>query len=127
MRRLLGFIMPVALAGCATGIEGPQQDPLVAELAGRVAGAPESCIPAATGQGLTIVDQRTLTYRSGGTIWVNRLKDDCPGMRPLNTLIVEVHGSRFCRGDHVQALQPGLRIPGPVCILQDFTPYRRAG
>ncbi len=121
------LILTLAFAGCASGTAGERrEDPLAAELAGRAAGAPESCVPAETGRALTIVDQRTLTYRSGSTVWVNRLDVDCPGMRPLGTLVVEVQGSRYCRGDRVRALEPGRRIPGPVCILRDFIPYRLA-
>lgn len=121
--------MFLALAGCvAPGPQGPSRDQqaLGRELAGREAGATETCIPADSGaSGLTVVDSRTLTYERGRTLWVNRLGAECPGLRPLDTLIVEVHGSQYCRNDRFRTLAAGAAIPGPTCFLGDFTPYRR--
>lgn len=97
------------------------------ELAGRVAGSTETCIPTSQGANLRIVDGRTLVYEQGRTLWVNRLDSPCPGMRPMDTLIVELHGSQYCRGDHFRSTSTGNTIPGPICVLNDFTPYRRAG
>ncbi|MDP9414780.1 MAG: hypothetical protein M3Q08_12005 [Pseudomonadota bacterium] len=127
MRSLL---LLIALAGCAaTGGEpgGREADAFARELAGRTAGEPESCVAAIQNQPLRIVDRRTIAYERGDTIWVNRLERDCPGLRPLNTLIVEVHGSQYCRGDRVRGLETGATIPGPICILRDFVPYRQGG
>jgi hypothetical protein len=125
--RLLPLLL--ILAGCAaTGSEGPSRDQeaLSRELADRVAGESVSCIsPPSSSAALTIVDGRTLVYREGRTLWVNRLRDECPGLRPLDTLIVEVHGSQYCRHDRFRSLQSGSSIPGPTCRLGDFTPYRR--
>ena len=124
------LILALALSGCAAIGPGPEtreQQAFARELQGRVAGAPETCVSAIQNQPLRIVDRRTVAYERGGTIWVNRLASECPGLRPFNTLIVEVHGSQYCRGDHVRALEPGTSIPGPICILGDFVPYRRGG
>jgi hypothetical protein len=64
--------------------------------------------------------------RRGDTVWVNRLEGHCPGLRPLNTLVVEPSlGGQYCRNDRVRAIEPGSSIPGPICPLGDFTPYRR--
>ena len=67
----------------------------------------------------------TLVYRRGGTIWLNRLRATCPALRPTSTLIVEVHGSQYCRGDRFRTIEPGQSIPGPTCLLGPFTPWRR--
>ena len=118
----------IALSGCAMMGPGPEdreQEAFARDLAGRVAGEAASCVPAVQNQALKAVDRSTITYDRGDTIWVNRV-DDCPGLRPFNTLIVEVHGSQYCRGDRVRALEPGTTIPGPICILRDWVPYRRA-
>lgn len=123
------FPLLLALAGCAApGAQGPSRDQeaLSRELAAREVGPPQTCIPADSGaSGLTIVDSRTVTYERGRTLWVNRLEAECPGLRPLDTLILEVHGSQYCRNDRVRALPAGTTIPGPTCFLGTFTPYRR--
>ena len=99
---------------------------LARQLQGRVAGEPVSCVATRAGHGLTIIDRGTVAFGGGGTLWVNRLASDCPSLRPFDTLIVETHGARYCRGDHVRALPSGTSIPGPICVLGDFVPYRRA-
>ena len=118
--RLLPLLL---LAACATG--SAREADLSGELAGRTAGPPQDCVPASAGDSLVARDSRTIVYRHGDTIWVNRLAAACPGLRPMSTLIVEVHGSNHCRGDPVRAVEPGLSIPGPICVLGSFTPYRR--
>jgi hypothetical protein len=119
---LLAFAL---LWGCAA--PGADEEALTRELAGRAAGEPRLCIPTNSSTALAIADRRTVTLRLGDTIWVNRLEADCPGFRPLATLVVEVHGSQYCRGDKVSAVESGSAIPGPFCVLGEFTPYRRGG
>ena len=128
MRRLFLSLAVFPLAACAagsTGLEDREHAALERELAGRVAGEPRSCISAGTSQGLQVVSGRTMVYRTGETVWVNRPLRGCTGLRPLANLLVETHGNRYCRGDHVRALEPGGYIAGPACVLGDFVPYRR--
>ena len=123
MRNLL--IIPL-LAACAAGASpDPGGGRLERELSGYSAGESKACIPADPGRSLVIENRSTIVARRGGTIWVNRLGTDCPGFEPLATLIVDVHGSQYCRGDRVRAMSSGSAIPGPFCLLGDFTPYRR--
>ncbi len=120
-------LLPLLLLAPACAASSARQADLSSELAGRTAGPPRDCIPASAGDSLVARDSQTLVYRRGDTIWVNRLAAPCPGLHPMSTLIVEVHGSSHCRGDPVRALPMGSRIAGPVCGLGDFVPYRRAG
>jgi hypothetical protein len=115
----------LALAGCAAiGQREEDGAELARQLAGRSAGEPQSCVSITQLAPLEIVDRETIAYRSGSTIYVNRLGGNCPGLRPFNTLIIETHGSQYCRGDRVRTLEPGSSIPGPICPLGDFVPYR---
>lgn len=126
MKHLLS-LAGIALAGCAAHpVTSPtrEQDALARELAGMRAGEARQCIPAQRQGSLTIVDRRTVTLREGRTLWVNRLESSCPGIQPFNSLIVEVHGSEYCRNDKVRGLEPGSNIPGPICLLGDWVPYR---
>jgi len=122
--RLLPFLL-LASACAAAGARPGREADLSLELAGRTAGPPQDCVSASPGDSLAPRDRQTLVYRRGRTIWVNRLADSCPGLDPTSRLIVEVHGSQYCRGDRIRAVEPGLTIPGPTCPLGRFTPYRR--
>lgn len=118
--RLLPLLL---LAACATG--SAREADLSRELAGRTAGPPRDCVPAAAGDSLVPRDSWTLVYRRGDTLWVNRLAAACPGLNPMSTLVVEVRGSQHCRGDPLRAVEPGQAISGPTCVLGPFTPWRR--
>ena len=126
MRHLL---LPLLLFGCAApGQLAPAdgQADLAKEIGGRAPGPATNCVSASPSQSLDVVDAKTLVLRSGGTLWVNRLASSCPGLRPSGTVIVEVQGNSYCRGDRVRGLEPGLTIPGPSCPLGNFVPYRRS-
>ncbi|MEA2998894.1 MAG: hypothetical protein QOK17_727 [Sphingomonadales bacterium] len=116
-----------ALAACAAPQPTSGDKGFERELAGRTAGPPQDCVFAGSGGGsLGIVARGIVGYRSGETLWVNRLPGACAYMEPLDTLAIEVHGGQYCRGDRVSALGPGRSTPGPTCILGQFTPYREA-
>jgi hypothetical protein len=118
----------LALAGCAGAgpwPSAPRGDELAPLVAGRAAGPAESCVASVQNTSLRVIDSRTLVYDRGRTVWVNRLRDACPGLRRDDALIVETHGSRYCRNDRIRAFEPYRSIPGPVCLLGDFVPYRR--
>ena len=126
MRVLALLLLLGACAGPGASGTDREADALQRDIAGRTEGPPQSCIPASSaGQNLRIANPRTLVYEQGRTVWVNRLDSDCPGMRPTDTLIVEVNGSQYCRGDRFRAASQGSTIPGPTCILGNFTPYRK--
>jgi hypothetical protein len=117
-------IIALVLGSCAACSQVPEA-PLQPALQAAASGAARSCVSPQQGEGLTIIGEGALGLRSGGTMWVNRLPGRCPGLHVGNTLIVEAHGSQICRGDHVRPIEPAAAIPGPVCILGDFVPYRQ--
>jgi len=124
MRELMLIPAVVALVSCTPPVNQPGSD-FAQVTAGRVAGPPQTCVPTDQISALHAIDEQTLAYGSGRTIYINRLGGPCPGMRPLSTLIVDVYGSQYCRGDRVRAREPGSIIAGPTCILGDWVPYRR--
>jgi hypothetical protein len=95
------------------------------ELAGRVAGASQDCAGGGVNDRLVVAAPGVLAIRDGRTLWVSRLDSACAYIDPTDTLIVDAHGSRYCRGDRVRGLEPGVSIPGPSCLVEAFTPYRR--
>lgn len=124
--RLILPALPLA-ALLLLGADEPtrEQQALARDLDGRVAGKVQTCIPASMSTALQIIDNQTLSYRDGRTLWVNKLRSPCPGLRPLDTLVVEVQGSSYCRGDRFRTIAQGSSIPAAFCFLGDFTPWRR--
>jgi len=131
MRWALVTIAAVLVAGCAASAEQStsQQARAARDLAkaigDRKAGAPIDCINSSTSDGPQIIDHKTVIYRQGQRIWVNRLEAECPGLEPFNTMLVELHGSQICRNDQFRVIQPGSSIPGPYCRFSKFTPYSK--
>ena len=97
----------------------------LAEAAGRIAGTPQRCVPIQPNEPLRLGADRVVLYGRGRTLWVNRLSEDCAGMRRNDILIVEPVGGSYCRGDRVRSVDPISRLPGPGCRLNDFVPFRR--
>ena len=126
MRAFLPVLAFAGLAGCAASATGPREgDALASELAGLEAGEPATCIDQSPATNLQVIDQRTLVYRTSRRIWVNRLEAACPGLRPLNLLVIQSDSGRYCRGDTFRSLDGASNIPGPICRLNDFIPYHR--
>jgi hypothetical protein len=123
MRSLVFISAALVVSSCTRPAEPPGAG-LARELAGHVAAASQTCVSTFPNQNLRVIDASTLAYGYGRTIYVNRLAGPCPGLDQLNTVIVHSYGSQYCRGDRVQGLEPGSIIPGPQCILGNWTPYR---
>lgn len=123
----IGAALVLMLASCATADTsgGAAEGELPSELAGRTAGEARECIQARKEEPLRALDNQTVAYGRGKTLWVSRLRDPCPRLGPSRTLVVEVIGSRFCRGDAVGVVEPGSSMPGQFCALGDFVPYTR--
>ena len=126
MRPLVIFLAFVALSGCAaSAVDGIASGALASELTGLDHGEPTACIDQSPATNLQVADQRTLVYRTARTTWVNRLEASCPGLRQLNTLVIQSDSGRYCRGDTFRSLDGASSIPGPICRLNDFIPYHR--
>jgi hypothetical protein len=127
--RLLPILLPILLLATACAATGGDpsggETDLQRELAGRTAGEPRDCVPNSSGTNLAARGRQTLVYDQGQTIWVNRMAAACPGLDATSRIVIEVHGSNYCRGDRFRTFHPGQSIPGPVCVLGTFTPYRR--
>lgn len=121
MRHLLLLLL---LAGCAQPLGPPDEGGALARMAGAPTGPAQACVSPAQSEALTVIDRQTVAYRVGRTLWVNRLESPCPGLTPTSTLLVERFGSQVCRGDRLRTIEHGLSIPGPACLLGDFTPHR---
>jgi hypothetical protein len=119
----LPLILAVALAGCTRPVV--PRDALASTIAGRMAGPPQSCVLTQPDGTIRAIDSRTVAYGRLPTIYINRLGGLCPGLEKTSTIIIYSSGGHYCRGDRIRALEPNSAIPGPICNLGDWVPYRR--
>jgi hypothetical protein len=127
MMKIPTLMLALALGGCAAAgsVENRESAALERQLAERVAGEPDRCVPRIGATALHAVDRQTVVYDTPGTLWVNRLRGGCPGLRPDAAIVIETSGDSYCRNDRFRTIEVGSSIPGPTCLLGDFTPYRR--
>ena len=125
------------LAACAAGGTTTSPVPLTEkqsklyekQIAGKAPGEPTRCISHAPQTNIIRVSDDLLLYRvSGRLVYQNRLKSPCPGLaRDQDVIVAEQFGSQQCNGDLLRLVDRVSGIPGPVCILGDFVPYRKNG
>lgn len=122
-------VFPIMTAAILSSCSYPTEAPGVAfarETTGMIAGRPQSCVPTNSSQNLRVLDAQTVAYGWGRAVNINHLSGPCPGLDSQSTLIIEPFlGGQYCRGDRFRVREMGSSIPGPVCILNDWVPYRR--
>jgi PBP1b-binding outer membrane lipoprotein LpoB len=134
MKSVIATAAALLFAGCAATPEqiASEQAEAAKDFAeatkGRVAGKPQPCIDTMGIDGPQIVGNNRLIYRQGGKrIFVNELRNECPGLRAIDSIIVtEVYAGQTCRNDRFRVVQRGTTIPGAYCFFGDFVPYDRA-
>lgn len=96
-------------------------------LAGYTAGKPVDCIPSYRSVGLQIIDDETLLYRDGKTIYLQKTMGRCHGIANSGyTLVTKQYGSsQFCRGDINQTVDLRTGMNGGACVFGDFVPYTK--
>ena len=121
------------LASSCSTAPGPQgrsasaQRELDEALAGRVAGAPLRCIPSYRADQMQIIDDWTILYRDGRTVYVQTPRGGCPGIaNRSNTLVVNFRGgSELCDGQINELVDLSSGIHGGACVFGPFVPYTR--
>jgi hypothetical protein len=135
MRALILPLLAATIAGCTAQPFNEVRTPraqlqLDRLLAGKVAGAPISCLPAHATRDMTVVDDQTILFRDGSNrIYRNDPRGGCPGAsRAGSTLIIrQFGGSSLCSGEIVQVADLTTGFSGGSCSLGDFVPYVTAG
>jgi hypothetical protein len=131
--RIVPFLLASALiGGCAAQPVAPvrtakAQQHLDKLIAGKVAGAPQACLPHRSGGDMVVIDDATIAFRHGsGRTYVNHLQGGgCPNLAN-NTLITRSFGGTgLCRGEiaHVANVSAGVTLGS--CVIGDFVPYTR--
>ncbi len=137
MRKFGILAIAASAASCTMGPPGPspaqiaQSQAKFAQLtAGKVAGAPLSCLPTIRSSDMVVIDDDTIAFRNGpGSVYINHMQGggclNIDGGR--NTLVTRTPGPNLCRGDIAQIVDLGAHIPVGSCVFGDFVPYRRVG
>ena len=130
MRILMLGLALGSLAACETTMEPPertarQQSDFDRLLAGKAAGAPEKCLPTYRSNDMTVVDDNTILFRDGRTVYVNTPLGACNGLsRSGRALITRNIGPQLCRGDIATVADNTTGVTVGSCSLGDFVPYR---
>ena len=119
--RILYLAVAAAVGSCAPAPQTAVPE-VIPQIAGRVAGPPQSCVPIQSSTNMMLENRHAFVYSTGPVVYVSATNcpatvDDIPVFHPT--------GSSHCRGDIVRMVDRVTQMPGPSCILGDFIPYRR--
>ncbi|HTK58175.1 MAG TPA: hypothetical protein VL336_04255 [Sphingomicrobium sp.] len=97
-------------------------------LAGRTAGQPVSCISNTRGSDMTVIDDYTILFKEGGTIYVQKPHGGCYGLGNGNySLVTRIAGSnRLCSGQIGELVDRVSGYGYGSCVFGEFVPYRKA-
>lgn len=135
MRSFIPLIALGAIAGCTTAPPPPPgPDPqaqmrLNQILAGKVAGAPQSCLANWRAQNMVVIDDNTIVFReSSARVWVQKPRNPCDRLsNPSYALVTRTITNQLCSGDIAQVVDPSANIMVGTCVIGDFVPYVRSG
>lgn len=136
MRKVIPLVLTAVLVGCAVGppqapapLNAKQQTRLDQLLGGKVAGAPQSCLPRWRTQDMTVIDDGTIIFReNSGKVWLQKPQAPCDRLSsPAYALVTRSIQSQLCRGDIGQVVDPSTNITAGSCVMGDFVPYTRPG
>lgn len=132
--RTLGLCLSAAaiLAACSTAPAEPTRSPMAQKeladaLAGRVAGKPVNCIPTYRADDMQIIDDWTILFKDGSTIYVQNPRGGCPGIGSHRNVLISrpMPSSQLCSGDIQQLFDPTSGIGGGACVFSEFVPYTK--
>lgn len=131
MRAIPILVAAATLAGCMTQPPAPTrtaegQAKLQRLIAGKVAKAPVTCLSSLRTRNSTTIDNSTIAFRTGQTVYVNHLRGACSQLDSnFYTLVTRSSGSGLCSGDiaDVTDLRSGMIVGS--CALGEFVPYTR--
>lgn len=130
MRIALIGLSAMLVAGCETAGDVPArteraQATYERALAGKVAGRAEKCLPLHRTRDMERIDDTTILFRDGSTIYVNTTLGACNNLANQSyALVTRNFGPQLCRGDIATVTDMTSGITVGSCSLGDFVPYR---
>jgi hypothetical protein len=121
------------VVGCAAQPVAPvrtakAQEQLNRLIAGKVAGAPLTCLASRNANDMVVIDDDTIAFRQGARTYVNHLQGGCQNLAGGgNTLITRSSGGLgLCRGEIAQVAHLSSGMTVGSCVFGDFIPYTRS-
>jgi hypothetical protein len=128
-------IIAATLAGCMA--QSPQASAMAQQraqarlnqlLAGKVPGAPQSCLPSYRQNDMVVIDDYTIAFRDGtNRVWINKPRGGCNLLSagPYALVTHSVGGLGLCRGDIATVVDTLNHSTVGSCSMSDFIPYTR--
>lgn len=120
------------MAACSTAPDeytrtAEAQQELDKALAGHVAGKPVNCIPNYRANDMRIIDDWTILFEDGRTIYMQTPRGGCPGIDShRNTLVTQLRGTnQLCSGDIQHLVDLPIGMQAGSCVFGPFTPYTK--
>ena len=132
MRIFMLATATIGLCACATASEPTQRSASAQRqydnlLAGKVPGKAEKCLPTYRSNDMTIIDDNTILFRDGRTVYVNQPLGGCQSLsRSGSALVTRNIGPQLCRGDLATVVDNSSGMSLGACSLGDFVPYRKS-
>ena len=123
--------MTSLLAACSTApaeqTRSPQASQELADaLAGRVAGPPQRCITTYRTTKVQPIDDFTILYDQGSTIYVQNPRGGCPGVGSgRDILVTRQTTNQLCDGEIAQTVDLTSRVERGGCVFGPFVPYTK--
>jgi len=129
---LLALGGAVLVGSCATAPDQITHSPkaqkeLNEALAGRTPGKPESCLPNYRTTQMQVIDDWTILFKDGRTVYVQNPRGGCRGLGIGGyTLVTREFGiNEMCEGDINNLVDLRSGMPGGSCIFGPFLPYTK--
>lgn len=130
MRLISILVAGAALSSCADVPPAPTRTPERQQeyerlIAGKVALAPMTCLPAMSGNDMVRIDDETIAFRDGRRVYVSHMRGACNGIASgMNTLVTrETTGPGPCAGDIARVVDMSARMTVGSCAWGEFIPY----
>jgi hypothetical protein len=132
MRSVFLFVLVVTVSACAPvppPVRSPQAETHLQQLlSGRVPGPPVSCLPDYRSNDMVVIDDSTVLYRDGRTVYRNDFEGgSCNhlGSGFFALLTRRVGGIGLCRGDIAEVIDTSTGMTVGSCTIGDFVPYTK--
>ena len=130
MRAIPLLLAAAVLTGCMTQ-PAPATRSAEAEAefqkltAGKVAGQPITCLPSYKRNDMVTIDDGTVAFKNGKTVYVNKLIGECSGLDSgFYALVTNSSGPGLCRGDIARVADVRTGMLAGSCAIGDFVPYK---